>query len=213
MDSQDTTASREELAREQARLGQIDAEREGILRRIAELQATIRASGQLQQRPTSAHPAAAPQTEPVPRDTAEKVPLFRSLFRGRPDVYPKRWVNNRTGKQGYSPACANEWIHGVCDKRRVKCGECPNKAFTPVSDQTILDHIRGVHVAGVYPMLADETCWFLAIDLDKGSWQDDTAALLETCRRMNVPVAVERSRTSGPISRRSAEWRRPRSTR
>ena len=63
---------------------------------------------------------------------ADKVALFIRLFRGREDVYPKLWQNQKTGKKGYSPACANEWVRGVCEKPLMKCGECPNQAFLPV---------------------------------------------------------------------------------
>jgi superfamily II DNA or RNA helicase len=83
----------------------------------------------------------------------------------------------------------------VCDKPRVKCGECPNQAFIPVTDRVILDHLQGRHVAGVYPLLEDETCWLLAVDFDKGEWQEDTGALAEACRRFRIHVAIERSRS------------------
>ncbi len=132
---------------------------------------------------------------PTPVTSAEKVALFRSLFRGREDIYPKFWSNARTGRKGYAPACANEWVRGVCEKPRVKCGECPHQAFLPVEDQVIHDHLQGRHVIGVYPLLADGTCWFLAADFDKTSWADDGAAFVETCRQTDLPAAVERSRS------------------
>ena len=112
----------------------------------------------------------------------DKVRLFRSLFRGREDVYSRLWENSRTGKKGYAPACANEWVRAVCEKPRVKCGECPHQAFLPLTDQVILDHLQGRHVVGVYPLLKDEMCWLLAVDFDKREWVDDTAAFVETCR-------------------------------
>lgn len=126
--------------------------------------------------------------------------VLERLFRGRTDVYPKRWINSKKGTKGYAPACANEWVRGVCEKPRVKCGECPNQAFIPVTEKTVHDHFRGRHVIGVYPMLEDETCPFLAVDFDKGGWRDDVAAFTATCRSKDVPFAVERSldRTSGP---------------
>jgi len=126
---------------------------------------------------------------------AEKVTLFLRLFRGRDDVYPKLWQNQKTEKKGYAPACANEWIRGVCEKPRVKCGECPNQAFLPLSADTVLDHLQGRHVIGVYPMLKDETCWFLAADFDKEAWQEDVVAFAETCRLIGTPYAIERSRS------------------
>lgn len=52
-----------------------------------------------------------------------KIDLFRSLFRGREDVYPRRFESRKTGKSGYAPACANEWVRGVCEKPRIKCAE------------------------------------------------------------------------------------------
>jgi hypothetical protein len=132
---------------------------------------------------------------PSTRSAADKVALFRSLFAGRADVFPKHWHNPKTNRKGYSPACSNEWIRGVCDKPCVKCGECPNQAFIPVTDRVILDHLQDRHVAGVYPMLDDETCHFLAVDFDKDGWKDDVVAFVDTCQRFDIPAAVERSRS------------------
>jgi superfamily II DNA or RNA helicase len=136
--------------------------------------------------------------------SADKLALFRHLFAGRPDVFPVRWENRKTAKSGYSPACANEWVRGICGKPRVKCGECPHQAFLPVTDDIIEKHLRGGNrgrtseddfVAGVYPLLPDETCWFLAADFDEENWAADALAMLETCRAKGVPAALERSRS------------------
>src|SRR6266853_1496866 len=81
-----------------------------------------------------------------------KIALFRSLFRGRTDIYPKHWTNPKKNTSGYAPACHNEWIRGVCEKPRVKCGECPNQAFIPVADAVIQRHLQGGDVFGVYPL-------------------------------------------------------------
>jgi len=62
--------------------------------------------------------------------------LFRSLFLGRDDVFPRRWENSKTGKAGYAPVCRNEWIRGICQKPRIKCSNCPNQAFVPVNDES-----------------------------------------------------------------------------
>jgi superfamily II DNA or RNA helicase/very-short-patch-repair endonuclease len=130
-----------------------------------------------------------------------KIALFRSLFRGREDVYPRRFESRKTGRAGYSPACANEWVAGICEKPRIKCSECHHQRFLPVTDEVIRWHLSGRDgqgrgfVMGVYPMLLDETCFFLAADFDKAAWQDDAVAFLETCRPMNVPAALERSRS------------------
>src|ERR1700761_785842 len=91
----------------------------------------------------------------------DKIALFRSLFRGRDDVYPRRFENWKTGKSGYAPACANEWVRGICEKPRIKCAECPNRRFFQVTDEAISWHLSGkdatgrAFVMGVYPMLLD----------------------------------------------------------
>jgi len=130
-----------------------------------------------------------------------KVRLFRTLFRGREDIYARRFESLKTGKSGYAPACANEWVRGVCEKPRIKCAECPHRRFLAVTDDVIRWHLSGFSaddepfVAGIYPLLPDETCWFLAIDFDKSGWREDAAACLETSRHLNLPAALERSRS------------------
>jgi hypothetical protein len=81
--------------------------------------------------------------------TAEKVALFRRLFRGRTDVYPVRWESKTTGKSGYAPACANEWRAGVCEKPRIKCGDCSNRLLIPLSDVVIYNHLAGEHTGSL----------------------------------------------------------------
>jgi len=139
-------------------------------------------------------PAIQPNSD-TPITAEGKISLFRQLFRSRDDVYPKLWISTKTGRKGYSPACGNEWVRGVCEKPRVKCSDCPNQAFLLLSDQVVLDHLQGRHSIGVYPLLNDETCWFLTADFDKESWLDDVAAFVDTCRDLGVPAAVERSRS------------------
>jgi hypothetical protein len=130
-----------------------------------------------------------------------KIALFRSLFRGRTDVYPLRFESRKSGKAGYQPACGNEWIAGVCEKPRIKCFDCPNRRFLPVTDEVIRRHLSGHNngrekfVAGVYPMLQDETCWFLAADFDGSHWQHDVTAVIEACRQIGLPTVLERSRS------------------
>jgi len=133
--------------------------------------------------------------------SGEKIALFRSLFRGREDVYPRRFESRKTGKSGYAPACANEWVRGICEKPRVKCAECPHRRFLPVTDEVIRWHLSGCDdsgqpfVAGVYPMLLDETCFFLTVDFDKRGWLEDSIAFIETCRNIGLSAALERSRS------------------
>ena len=132
---------------------------------------------------------------------AEKITLFQSLFHGREDVYPRRFESRKTGKAGYAPACSNEWVRGVCEKPKIKCAECSHRAFLPVTDEVVRWHLSGRDelgrdfVMGVYPMLLDETCLFLAVDFDKDNWPADAGAFVATCRELDVPVALERSRS------------------
>ena len=128
----------------------------------------------------------------------EKITLFRSLFHGRDDIFPKLWTDRKTGRKGYAPACSMEWTPKQCGKVRrppLKCGQCDNRSFIPVDNHAIEDHLRGKHTIGVYPLLEDDTCCFLAVDFDKGTWQEDVAAFLDTCRSLGIPVFVERSRS------------------
>jgi superfamily II DNA or RNA helicase/very-short-patch-repair endonuclease len=130
-----------------------------------------------------------------------KIALFRSLFVGREDIYARRFENHRTGKSGYSPACANEWARGICEKPRIKCAACLHQRFLPVTDDVVRRHLSGTDddgrdfVMGVYPLLRNDCCFFLTIDLDKEKWRDDSRAVLETCRNLQLPALLERSRS------------------
>jgi hypothetical protein len=128
-------------------------------------------------------------------DQAGKVRLFLERFRGRRDVYPIRFVRKRDGQPGYAPDCRNKFVRGVCPLPEVKCGACSHQAFKPVDAEAAMAHLRGRHVMGVYPLLDDDTCWFLAADFDGGAWQDDVAAFVAVARRAGLPLAIERSRS------------------
>ncbi len=139
-------------------------------------------------------PASSP-VEPARLSAEEKVSLFRRLFRGRTDAYPVRWESKTTGQSGYAPACANEWRAGVCEKPRIKCGDCANRLLIPLSDAVIYDHLAGEHTVGVYPLLEDDTCYFLAVDFDEAAWRDDARAFMQSCEELGVPAALEISRS------------------
>src|SRR6266478_333014 len=145
--------------------------------------------------PSSREPMPQPQSLVHQTSSSEaKIALFRLLFRGRQDVYPRRFESRKTGKSGYAPACANEWVRGICEKPRIRCADCSHQRFLPVTDDVVRRHLSGrddngqPFVAGVYPMLLDEACFFLAADFDKKGWGEDTAAFSETCRQMNLPA-------------------------
>ncbi len=189
-----------DVARIRARLRSLEAERIKLEDKLSELQRRPAQYAFFDNLSTSAnHP-----TLTTASATSDKVALFRRLFAGRSDIFPIRWENRKTGKVGYAPACTNEWVKGVCGKPQVKCGECPHQAFIPVSDEMIERHLRGSDnqrpsandfVAGVYPLLHDETCWFLAADFDRESWAADGSAMIETCIAKGIPAALERSRS------------------
>ena len=125
----------------------------------------------------------------------QRIALFRSLFRGREDVYARRW-ENADGRHGYMPAVVKDWkaINKSRPEDRKKVDQKTRK-FLPLTDAVIEDHLLGKETVGVYPLLPDETCWFLAADFDKTTWEYDSLAFLETCQELNVPAALERSRS------------------
>jgi len=190
-----------EIADLQKRLAELDRERESVLNALEHLK--LRGAPELQSAPSSQAVRDAETRKAL--SNADKITLFRSLFRGRDDVFPRRWENPKTGKIGYAPACRNEWIRGICEKPRIKCTDCLNQAFVPVTDDVVRKHLQGrdlaksgraeAFVAGVYALMPDETCWFLAADFDKQSWQRDALAFLATCREKSVPAVLERSRS------------------
>ena len=112
----------------------------------------------------------------VKSSTQDKIRLFRSLFRGRDDVYAVRW-EGKNGKSGYSPAFIRDSRNFFLPKAEA----IKQRQLLPLTDQVIHDHLCGKLAAGMYPLLKDETCWFLAIDFDKATWTDDASAFLHVC--------------------------------
>jgi superfamily II DNA or RNA helicase len=206
----DLESLRKKIADEEARLARAEKERTEALAKLQELKGRLAVEDSAPTPPKPVPSDSLPFPSKTPSTHAEKVALFRSLFRGREDVFPRLWEKTKTGRKGYAPACSNEWVGGVCQKPRVKCGRCSHRGFLPVTDQVVLDHLQGRHVIGVYPLLSDETCLILAADFDGASWQEDVAAFAATCRRIGVPPAIERSRSgkgahawfffSGPVA-------------
>lgn len=134
----------------------------------------------------------------------EKVTLFRSLFRGREDVFARRWYSDASKKSGYQPVCEREWNREFCDKRKYKCTECPNRQFAPLTDEDIYNHLAGKDVfcrdvVGVYPITNDNTCYFLCADFDDKScehgYQNDVLAFVSVCKEWEIPCYIECSRS------------------
>lgn len=136
------------------------------------------------------------EIEPINKnsDNQKKIRLFMSLFRGRSDVYAKRWVSKK-GKSGYSPVCSNEWLQGICFKPKVKCAKCDQRSYPSFNKTVTESHLRGKYVIGIYPMNLDETCHFLAMDFDKEGWQNDIGTVRQMCETFEIPFAIERSRS------------------
>lgn len=145
-----------------------------------------------------------PTTSSVRLSLQAKVELFQSIFKGRENVFAKRWYSDTTKKSGYQPVCEHEWNIEFCNKRKYKCAECPNRRFAMLSYEYIYNHLAGKDnygrdVVGLYPMLNDNTCYFLCTDFDDKScehgYQNDVLAFTSVCKEWNVPCYLERSRS------------------
>ena len=171
-----------DLEGEVARLRQENAElRQRLGMAVAESQASYATEA-----PELALAAPPPPQVTNASPVQDKIKLFRSLFRGREDVFAVRWTNERTGKSGYMPACeVPPW--------KLPKGQ-PRK-YRPLTDQVVHDHLAGKETIGIFALAKDNTCWFLACDFDKDGWQLDAAAYLEVCGRHQVPAYIERSRS------------------
>jgi hypothetical protein len=128
------------MSGEKARLEELRAKLAELDRRSEQFVAEIAAlmeSESAQTPPVNESPSQSPHVGDEALSNAQKIALFRRLFRGRDDVFPARWENAKSRRSGYSPVCANEWREGICGKPRIKCSDCPHQAFVPVSDEMI----------------------------------------------------------------------------
>ncbi|MBM7653464.1 TOTE conflict system archaeo-eukaryotic primase domain-containing protein [Neobacillus cucumis] len=124
----------------------------------------------------------------------EKIQLFKSLFKGRSDVFANRW-ESKDGRSGYTPSCDLEWQKPICQKPKIKCSECVHRKLSPLTNQELFNHLSGAKTVGLYPLLQDETCFFIAVDFDKQNWKQDVLAFVNECKCSKVPAYVERSRS------------------
>ena len=134
----DRDAIEQEIERIQRRLTQLNTEQAGLEATLASLEHQLSAIDEVG-RSSPFEGATVTNSSPA----SDKIALFRHLFAGRSDVFPVRWENRKAARAGYSPACFNEWVKGICGKPKVKCGECPHQAFIPLSDDIIERHLRG----------------------------------------------------------------------
>lgn len=189
LDSQESCPE-ERLGALELKLRVLDAARAAVAREIESLRGSLAHSEGLEGREQQ-------ELLPVgvPCRPEEKADLFLALFGARKDVFARFWENPRTGRKGYSPACANDRAPKLCEKPRVKCAACPNQAFLPLNRQQMLEHLRGRQTIGVYAIRADDTCIFLAADFDGTQWREDVVAYTATAEDCGIGVAVERSRS------------------
>ena len=134
----------------------------------------------------------------------ERIRLFQSLFKGREDVFARRWFSKTTGKSGYQTVCINEWKQGLCDKKKYRCAICSNRNFAPLTTQDMYRHLEGkdeycCDVVGLYAIMQDNNCAFLCADFDdkncKYGYKEDVLAYVGVCREWLIPYAIERSRS------------------
>ena len=141
-------------------------------------------------------------------DPEAKIALFRSLFRGREDVYAVRW-DAPDGRAGYMPRADRDWkAYSASKPENRKKVDRKTRKYWPLTEEVIRKHLTGEITVGIYPLLLDETCWFLAVDFDKKNWQLDGAAFLAACSEMAVPASLERSRSGngGQEFGRGDQW-------
>ena len=153
----------QQIARLQGRLTTLDRERSEISKRLQVL-ARARADEGIAKSDSSV------VLVTMASSTDAKIALFRSLFRGRADVLPRRWENQKTGRAGYAPMCRNEWVRGTCGKPQVKCGVCPirpssrprtvsSAPILPVGHQAIRRISQRASTAGASSASAASSTW------------------------------------------------------
>ncbi|MET3115462.1 hypothetical protein AAKU52_003211 [Pedobacter sp. CG_S7] len=128
------------------------------------------------------------------KNTSDNIHIFQSLFKGREDVFAVRW--DKGIKSGYMPSYQYDPYHYRAHK--IKGGTFQNfqdKTFLPLTNNEIQKHFDGIQQTGIYPLLQDNTSWFLVADFDKKNWQDQAVQFLNACKDENIPAYLERSRS------------------
>lgn len=124
----------------------------------------------------------------------EKLAIYKTLFQGRTDAFPRRWEKN--GKSGWTPAYSFDWDE--FNAHRAKGGtikDFENKTLLPLTDGVLLNHLLGKETAGVYPILEDNTSYFIAADFDEAEWKSDSKKLVDKCIEVGLKAYTEISRS------------------
>ena len=123
-----------------------------------------------------------------------QIQFLKSLFIGREDVFAIRW--EKSGKSGYMPSYQYDPFHYRAHKMNGGTfANYPHKNYLPLTDNEIQKHLNGVQQIGVYPLLQDNTSWFLVADFDKQNWTVEAINFLNACKEKSIPAYLERSRS------------------
>lgn len=126
--------------------------------------------------------------------TREQLSLFKSLFKGRDDVFATRW--EKGNKNGYMPAYFfDPYRYRTHKMKGGAFQDYSDKSFLVLTDDQIIKHLNGTHLIGIYPLLQDNTSWFIAADFDKGDWASAAQKFIHTCLEKGIPAYLERSRS------------------
>ena len=129
--------------------------------------------------------------------TIDKIEIYLSYFRGRPDVYAERYFSKKHQKFGWNPACDRSFQAG-CKKGKIKnyCSICPISQFPSLDGVILKHHFTGKLTCegiGIYPLLTDNTCYLLAMDFDEDNWFDDMLSVYKIALRYDIYPLMERS--------------------
>lgn len=137
----------------------------------------------------------------------EKTALWMKRFRGRPDVFARKWYDKETGKGNYSPVCSKFWSPGCHIKLKdgVSCAKCEIRQMTPVGHETVMKHLQGCEEHSIYVVPEDGMIYFGAIDFDckpnrdpKHSYYfEEVKRVSEACDRLGIKHAIARSTSDG----------------
>jgi len=124
----------------------------------------------------------------------QQIQLFRSVFRGREDVFAVHWENGK--KSGYMPAYSYDpYLYRTHKIRGGTFQNYRDKTYLPLSDKVIEKHLKGEQLVGIYPLLLDNTSWFIAADFDDDNWLEECKTFLNICYENKIPAYLERSRS------------------
>lgn len=128
--------------------------------------------------------------------SSEKIEIYKNLFKGREDIFAVRWQKADGSASGYTPVCLNEWKQGFCNKlQKGRCRDCKNKAYAQFDTQYAEQHLRGAKTYGIYPLLENNTSYFVAADFDDKNWKENAIDFIKACDKYNLFAYLERSRS------------------